>query len=151
MEINKVIFAAGSGTTRAPMAAAIMESMTEGMNVEVVARGMIVQFPEPLNQKAEVVLISNGISIEGYAACQLSEEDITPNTLVLTMEETQRTKIIEEYENATENNTYVLSSFVGDELEVLDPYGAPLQSYGLCYELIKKSVEKLIPRIQEGL
>ena len=45
----------------------------------------------------------------------------------------------------------MLSQFVGDELEILDPYGAPLQSYGLCYELIKNSVEKALELLQEKI
>ena len=63
--VKRIIFAAGSGTSRAPMAAAIMERMLEGTGVEVLARGIVVQFPEPLNQKAEAILISNGIQLEG--------------------------------------------------------------------------------------
>lgn len=146
--IKKVIFAVGSGTSRAPMAAAIMKDMTKDQDIEVLARALIVQFPEPMNQKAEAVLISNGLELEDYATCQLSNEDITEGTVIFTMQETQRVRIIEECENANEENTFVLSSFVGDELEILDPYGAPLQSYGLCFELIKRSVEKCLVRLK---
>ena len=32
-----------------------------------------------MNQKAEAVLISNGISMEGFTAKPLTNEDITPN------------------------------------------------------------------------
>ena len=150
-QINRIIFVAGSGTSRAPMAAAIMERMLEGTGVEVLARGIVVQFPEPLNQKAEAILISNGIQLNGYGAQQISNEDITDTTIIFTMEETQRLRLMEDYERATEENTFVLSRFVGDELEILDPYGAPLQSYGLCYELIKSSVEKAIGLLQEKI
>ena len=143
---RRIIFIAGSGTTRAPMAAAIMQKMTSDM--EVLARGLVVQFPEPLNQKAEAVLISNGIDPDGYAAMQISDEDITEDTLMFTMEETQRAKVISELEKATEENTFVLSRYVGDELEILDPYGGPLQSYGLCYEVIRSSIEKLLLKLQ---
>lgn len=149
--VKRIIFAAGSGTSRAPMAAAIMERMLEGTGVEVLARGIVVQFPEPLNQKAEAILISNGIQLEGYGAQQICDEDITDTTLIFTMEEAQRLRLIEDYDRATEENTFVLSQFVGDELEILDPYGAPLQSYGLCYELIKNSVEKALELLQEKI
>lgn len=144
---KRIIFVAGSGTTRAPMAAAIMSQMVSEEDVEVLARGLVVQFPEPLNQKAEAVLISHGINPEGYAAVQISEDDITEDTLLFTMEETQRIKVIQEIETATEENTFVLSQYVGDELEILDPYGGPLQSYGLCYEVIRNSIEKLLSKI----
>ena len=63
--------------------------------VEIGARGMIVLFPEPLNQKAEAVMISNGINLEGYMSAQLTEEDFTEDTLVLVMEHAQLEKVLE--------------------------------------------------------
>lgn len=146
--IKRVIFAAGSGTSRAPMAAAIMKQMAEGMGIDVLSRGVVVLFPEPMNQKTEAVLISNGIAPDNFAAEQLTDADIIPDTLILTMEESQRRKVIDEIAGANEENTFVLSTFVGDEIEVVDPYGASLQTYGLCFEVLKKSIEKLLVKLQ---
>ena len=39
---------------------------------------------------------------------------------------------------------FVLSQYVGDELEILDPYGGTLQSYGLCYESLRATLKKLV-------
>ena len=75
---------------------------------------------------------------------QLKNEEITENTLVLTMEAKQRDKVIANYENATAENVHVLTDYVGDELEILDPYGGSLQSYGLCYETLRKTIRKLV-------
>lgn len=147
-EINKVIFASGSGTSRAPMAAAIFQEFPTKRPISCEARGLIVQFPEPLNQKAEAILISNGIELKDYSSQQLQESDFSENTLVITMEEVQRQKILSEYSNATEENTKLLNELVGDELEVIDPYGGPVQTYGLCYEVLKASIEKLIRGIE---
>ena len=94
--------------------------------------------------KAEAVLISNGITLENYTSKQLKNEEITDHTLVFTMEKVQREKVLSHYDNASVENVYVLTDFVGDELEILDPYGGPLQSYGLCYETLRKSLKKLV-------
>ena len=59
MRYNRIIFVAQSGTSREPMAAGIMKDLNEDSNLEILARGLVVQFPEPLNQKAEAVMISN--------------------------------------------------------------------------------------------
>ncbi len=142
--INRIIFAAGSGTTRAPMATAIFLATPRKRQFVAEARGLVVQFPEPLNQKAEAVLISKGLELKDYQSKQLMESDFTEGTLVITMEEAQRQRILADYENATEENTRTLNELVGDELEVLDPYGAPIQTYGLCYEVLKLSMEKLM-------
>ena len=57
-------------------------------------RGLVVLFPEPLNQKAEAVMISNGINWENFTSTQLEDEDFTDDTLVLTMEHSQLEKIL---------------------------------------------------------
>ena len=147
--VKRVIFAVGSGTSRAPMAAAVMKQMAQGMDMEVLARGVVVQFPEPMNKKTEAVLISNGIAPDNFAAEQLTDQDVIPGTLIFTMEESQRATIMEEIAGASEDNTFVLSTYVGDEIEILDPYGAPLQTYGLCFEVIKRSIEKLLALMQQ--
>lgn len=133
------------------MAAGILSEMALKHPVEVVSRGLVVLFPEPLNQKAEAVMISNGINMEGYTSTQLAEEDFTPDTLVFVMERSQLEKIIEKYENVIPENIFVLNEFVGDELEIVDPYGGTLQAYGLCYEVIRKSIQKLVELLEEEL
>lgn len=147
--IKRVIFAAGSGTSRAPMAAAIMRQLVESQNIEVLARGLVVLFPEPMNQKTEAVLISNGIVPGDFSSEPLTAADIVTGTLILTFEASQRERVLQTIDGADETNTYVLSNYVGDEIEVLDPYGAPIQTYGLLYEVLRSSIEKLLLRIQE--
>jgi len=89
-QYNRILFVAENGTCRAPMAAGILGEYVLKHPVEIGARGMIVLFPEPLNQKAEAVMISNGINLEGYMSAQLTEEDFTEDTLVLVMEHVRK-------------------------------------------------------------
>lgn len=148
--INRILFAAESGTCREPMAVGILNEYTLKLPVEVGARGLIVLFPEPLNQKAEAVMISNGINMENYMSTPLTEEDFTEGTLVLVMERVQLEKVLEKYQGANEENVHVLTELVGDELEILDPYGGTLQAYGLCYETMRKTIKKLVNLLNEG-
>ena len=143
-KLERIIFVARSGSCREPMAMGILKDLTLKLDVEILARGLVVSFPEPMNGKAEAVLISNGITLENFTSQQLKNEEITENTLVFTMERTQKEKVISHYENANVENVHVLTDFVGDELEILDPYGGSLQSYGLCYETLRKSIKKLV-------
>ena len=147
---NKVIFVAESGTCRAPMAAGILEEYSLMHPVEILARGLVVLFPEPLNQKAEAVMISNGINMEGFMSTQLTEEDFSDDALVLVMEKGQLEKVLETYHNADPENVHILTELVGDELEILDPYGGTLQAYGLCYETLRKTILKLVKLLNEG-
>lgn len=90
---NRIIFVAQTGCTREPMAVGILNDFVLDRPIEVLARGLVVLFPEPMNPKAEAVLISNGISMEGYTSIQLEETDLTEDTLVLTMEGIHRDRI----------------------------------------------------------
>ena len=54
------------------------------------------------------------------------------------------------FPEAQEENVQVLTELVGDELEILDPYGGTLQAYGLCFETMNKSIKKLVKLLNEG-
>lgn len=148
-QYNRIIFVAESGVCRAPMAAGILSEYTLKHPVEIESRGLVVLFPEPLNQKAEAVMISNGTNMDGFSSTQLLEEDFTEDTLVLVMERAHLEKILEKYESVIPENLHVLTELVGDELEILNPYGGSLQSYGLCYETLRKTIHKLVNLLNE--
>ncbi len=149
-QYSKIIFVCESGTSRAPMAEAIMKEYIIKYPVEIESRGLVVLFPEPLNQKAEAILISNGINMPEKMSRQLEEEDLSPENLLLTFEAAQKEKILEDFAEAAHANVEVLTELVGDELEILNPYGGTLQSYGLCYETLNKTVQKLVNLINEA-
>lgn len=132
------------------MAEGILNECALKFPATIESRGLVVLFPEPLNQKAEAVMISNGINMEGFTATQLTEEDFDEDTLVLAMEHTQKEKILDKYTNANPEHVHVLTELVGDELEILDPYGGSLQSYGLCYETLRKSIRKLVALLNDS-
>ena len=92
------------------MAAGILQECNLKHPVEILARGLVVLFPEPLNQKAETVMISNGINMDGFMSTQLTEEDFSEDALVLVMEHSQREKILEKYGHADPENVYVLTN-----------------------------------------
>lgn len=70
VKYDKIIFVAQTGTCREQMAKGIMNDFVLKVPMEIEARGLVVQFPEPVNQKAEAVLISNGIPRRAW--CQRS-------------------------------------------------------------------------------
>ena len=131
---DKVIFVCKSGTCRAPMAAALLRECSMKREIEILARGLVVLFPEPLNQKVDAILISNGINMEGYMSEQLVAEDADEHTLVLVMEEKLLPQAAAILGEDKMSQVHVLTALVGEELEIMDPYGAPLPSYGLCFE-----------------
>ena len=146
-DIERIIFVENHGNERAIMAK-IMFDDGNTSDVLTEAKGLTVLFPEPMNQKVEAVLISNGYRIPDFKSQQLTEEDFSDTTLVLTMEEKQKQKIMEKFPEA--KNVQVLTDLTGDELEIMDPIGAPLQSYGLCFESLSIIIKKLLLLVCKG-
>ena len=146
---DKVIFVCKSGTCRAPMAAALLRECCLKRDIEIEARGLVVLFPEPLNQKVAAVMISNGINMEGYMSEQLVAEDVDANTLILVMEAKDIPQVLAIVGEDRLPQVQVLSTLVGEELEIMDPYGAPLPSYGLCFESLSKTIKKLAAWLNE--
>ena len=96
-------------------------------------------------------MISNGIHLENYCAVQLSPEDVNEDTLVLCFEDVQKERILALLpETFPEGQVQSLHEVIGDELEIMNPYGAPLPSYGLLYESLHKSITKLAKLMEEG-
>lgn len=146
---DKVIFVCRSGTCRAPMAAALLRECSLKREIGIEARGLVVLFPEPLNQKASAVMISNGINMEGYMSEQLAAEDAEENTLFIVMEANEIPQVLAIIGEDKLPQVQVLTALVGEELEIMDPYGAPLPSYGLCFESLSKTIKKLAVWLNE--
>ncbi len=141
---KKVLFVSNDDTCRAPMAAAILkEKGIEEKGITVETRGIVSLFPEPLNQKAAAVLISHGIEPGVHRSAPLKAEDVDESTLVLVMEHKQLQKALAIIGEDKAQQATVLTELTGEELDVMNPYGAPLPTYGLCYESLLISIGKL--------
>ena len=144
IKFDKVIFVCTGNTCRSPMAEAIYRHLTEDSQLPAISRGIVVLFPEPSNPKADMVLSNHNLALEGHVSSQLEMEDITEDTLVLTMTERQKLHVLETY--PVSENVYTLKEFNGESGDVVDPYGGTLVDYEDCYNelirLIKKTVYK---------
>ena len=85
------------------------------------------------------------LTLENHVSQQFEGEDLSEDTLVLTLEEAQKWKIKAENENI--QNIYTLNEFAGDPTEIPNPYGKSLAAYGECRELL----EKMIAAVAEKL
>jgi protein-tyrosine-phosphatase len=146
-EYDRILFVDSDDTARGVMAAALMKQRELLSEPQILSRGLIVLFPAPLNQKAEAILAGRGIRPEQHQATQLSADDITPGTLVLVMEETQKAKVSELAPNHKE--LYTISEFTGFSGDIQPLFGAELSGYGKCCELLNELVRIAAERINE--
>ena len=144
---NRLIFVSASDTCRSPMAEAIMKTKFLLGSLEIHSRGLVALFPEPVNQKAEAILVSNGLSMKEHTSVELSAADMDKDTLILTMEGDQKNKILSEYDDA--ENVYTFMEYLGYEGEIKAPYGGALVDYGECYETLELLIKQLVIKLNE--
>lgn len=146
-QFERLIFVDTDDTRRAPMAEMIMKSKFLLGSLAVASRGLVVLFPEPVDQKAEAVLTSNGYTTEGYRSAQLVQEDIGDDVLILTMEDDQKAKIWEQFECA--KHVYTLTEYVKASGDIRPLYGESLMVYGQCFERLSQLIDDLVVGLNE--
>ena len=144
---DRLIFVSNSDTCRGPMAEAILKSKFLLSELEVESRGLVVLFPEPVNQKAEAILASHGLTMKDHTAKMLEQEDFDERTLILVMEDALKQRIFQEHENV--QNTWQLSEYIKGETDVTEPVGGSLADYGACYELLDCMISSLVVVLNE--
>lgn len=144
---DRLIFVSNSDTCRGPMAEAILKSKFLLSELEVESRGLVVLFPEPVNQKAEAILASHGLTMKDHTAKMLEQEDFDERTLTLVMEDALKQRIFQEHENV--QNTWQLSEYIKEETDVTEPVGGSLADYGACYELLDSMISSLVVVLNE--
>ena len=144
---DRLIFVSNSDTCRGPMAEAILKSKFLLSELEVESRGLVVLFPEPVNQKAEAILASHGLTMKDHTAKMLEQEDFDERTLILVMEDALKQRIFQEHENV--QNTWQLSEYIKEETDVTEPVGGSLADYGACYELLDCMISSLVVALNE--
>ena len=144
---DRLIFVSNSDTCRGPMAEAILKRKFLLSELEVESRGLVVLFPEPVNQKAEAILASHGLTMKDHTAKMLEQEDFDERTLILVMEDALKQRIFQEHENV--QNTWQLSEYIKEETDVTEPVGGSLADYGACYELLDSMISSLVVVLNE--
>lgn len=142
---RRIVFVSTTDNCRGPMAAELLRNQDLMQEYKIESRGMVVLFPEPANQKAEAIMKSKQMTLCNHEAVPFSEKDLDEDTLVLTMEENQKWKIVSEYEFV--KHVYTLGEFVEADEEVLSSYGQPLTEYGRVFETLQDMVMKLARKL----
>ncbi len=142
---SELIFVCTGNTCRSPMAEVIYKSLDKESDIKVISRGLVVLFAEPINPKADVILKKHDLEISKHISKSLKASEINEKTLILTMTDAHKDKIIDNYPNAM--NVYSIKEYVGEVGDVVDPYGGTLVEYEDCYVELSRLVKKTVYRI----
>ena len=107
--------------------------------------GLVVLIHEPVNQKAESIMKRAQMTLENHVSKQFDGSNLQGDTLVLTLNETIKNKVLSDYENV--KNVYTINEFVGVSEELPNPYGKPLTAYGECFEILTGLIDKLADKL----
>ena len=144
---RRILFISKSDNCRGPMAAELLRHEDLVQEYRIGSRGMVVLFPEPANQKAEAIMRSQHMTLANHEGTQLDETDLDEDTLILTFEESQKWKIVSDYENV--KHVYTLGEYIDDERVVSSAHGQPLNVYGENFELLRELIHKLAEKLNE--
>ena len=144
---DRLIFVDQDGTTRAAAAEILMKTKYLLGPLRIFSRGLVVLFPEPINQKMGAVLENNGFTAADFTAQQLQQEDITERTLILTMEDHHKEKIWMNYSNA--RNVYTIAEYIGLQGDLPPVYGEPLEAVQECFETLDALTKGLVIKLNE--
>jgi protein-tyrosine-phosphatase len=129
---DKLIFVSESDTSTSPMAEAILQREFLLEDILITSKGLVVLFPEPINPKAEAVLVSHSLSMKNHVSEELTEDDFDDRTLILTMDRVQMDRLLKDHEHA--KNVFTLASYIQADEDITDPYGGTLADYNRLYE-----------------
>ena len=139
--MKKIIMVSTNNTCRSFIAESLLRQLlldAHQKNIEVISRGLVVLFPEPVHVKAaDMVIQKCGIESLDFQSAQLTQEEVEQSDLILTMTEEQKEKILEEYHGYKEIAT--LNEYASVEGAIIDPYGMEDDDYERCFEPIFSS------------
>ncbi len=143
---NKIIFVCKENVYLSPMAEWIMKSILMDKSKEICSRGLVVLFPEPRNMKVTDLLMNHSVPCEEQVSKEFDPEEVDDKTLILTMNFTEKVKLVEDY--GLGDNVYLLKEFVGEEDDVMDPYGGDEEVYEACYVELKDLLYKVKKKLE---
>jgi protein-tyrosine-phosphatase len=96
--------------------------------------------------KVTDVLMNHAIPCEEQVSKEFDIGEVDDTTLVLTMNFTEKVKLVEDFELA--ENIYTIKEFVEEEGDVTDPYGGEEGAYEECYVELKDLLYKVKKKLE---
>lgn len=143
---KNIIIVGTNNTSRSFMAETILHQLCaehEMHDVEVISRGLVVLFPEPVHPVAAEVVGEAGYLIKDFQAGKLTSEEVEAADLLITITADEKERVMTDFSEELGDNTKVvtLSELAGEHVGIPNPYGKEKEDYQRCFVTIRRMVE----------
>lgn len=147
MNPKNILIVGTNNTTRSYMAEAVIRRLCEEKeleDVQVISRGLVVLFPEPVNPRAAQAVGDAGYKMKEFQAAKLMPADVEEADLILTVTPEEKEHILADYEEelGETGKVYTISEAAGEPVGIPNPYGKEAEDYATCFITVKRMCEK---------
>lgn len=147
MSPKNILVVGTNNTTRSYMAEAVFRRLCEEKEIdfmEVVSRGIVVLFPEPVNPRAAQAVGDAGYKIREFQATKLTAVDVEEADLIFTITPEEKEHILTNYEEelGDEEKVFTISEAARESVGIPNPYGKEPEDYANCFLVVKRMCEK---------
>jgi len=154
--LTTVLFVCTGNTCRSPMAEALFNDLAnkKGLDsVRAVSAGLAAIEGNKATPQAIEVMKRRGIDLSGHRARNVDASLVKEADLILTMTHRHKAILSSMYPEAA-SKIHVLKEYAqggsvkGELVDILDPFGQPIEVYESCAHELEESLTKLIERLK---
>jgi len=115
--------------------------------MEIRSAGIMAGSDMPASPEAVKVMAENGLDLSRHQSRRLNEELLQWADLVLTMTNSHRQYIIDQYDIQSDK-VHTLAQFSGEaHVDVVDPFGSGIQTYRQSARQLQQLIQQLVKKI----